>query len=132
MTGQFYIANSEETLQNVYGAIQRLWDLHHWIEVQIKHGKLRTTRQNRALHLWFRMVAKALNEAGITWEQFFTRFDFEFSEHIVKENIWRPVQIGATGKESTTELERQEVSFIYDQINERMPVHVPFPEKVAE
>lgn len=128
MKGEFWIADSRETLSDVITHIEAEWEIYHWLQIQIKNGRLRTTRQNSALHAFFREVAKKLNAAGITWEQFFKRFDFPFSEYVVKENIWRPVQLAVTGKESTTELERAEVSEIYDHVNSKLSehgIHVP-------
>jgi hypothetical protein len=49
----------------------------------------------------------------------------------VKEVLWRPIQIAATGKESTTELDTKEPSIVYEILNRHIAsnfgVSVPWP-----
>lgn len=93
----------------------------------------RTDAQNKALHLYFKWVADALNESG----QGVTKFikpgiDMMWTEILVKELLWRTTQKALFGKKSTKQLDKQnEIDQIYDVLNkaisERTGQHVPFP-----
>lgn len=94
--------------------------------------KSRTIQQNKSLHLWFQMLADALNDAG--WNvQKTLRHDVEvpWNRTLVKELIYRPVMEAMTDKHSTTKLDRMEPSQIYEVLNrhlgEKLGVHVPWP-----
>lgn len=80
--------------------------------------KQRTSKQNAALHVYFKELADELNARGLDMKQTL-RHDIEipWDEHNIKEHLWRPVQLAKTGKTSTTELEPGEVSKVYDIIN---------------
>jgi len=92
----------------------------------------RTDQQNRALHLWFTMLAEELNAAGYDMKKVVrANVDIPWTSYNVKEFLWRPVQESQLGKKSTTQLSTDEIDKIYDTINrvvgERTGVHVPFP-----
>lgn len=92
----------------------------------------RTNKQNAALHQYCRMLAKALNDAGFDMKRTL-KADAEISwtEHAVKENLWRPVQKAMFGVESTTEPETGQYTQIYEVINRKIAqttgVSVPWP-----
>ena len=96
----------------------------------------RSDPQNRAIHLFCRLLAEALNDAGFDVRRTM-KADFEvpWNETLVKELIWRPVQIAMLNKKSTTQLNKMEVSDIYEVINQNIAskhaVHVPFPSNHA-
>lgn len=93
----------------------------------------RTQQQNKALHLYFRLVADALNNAGLTVQETLAhQMDMEWSEHRVKELIWKQAQKKFLGKKSTTLLEKQfDIDQVYDHINRWLSdlgvESVPFP-----
>lgn len=92
----------------------------------------RTPTQNRALHLWFRRLAEALNEAGLDMKHTLKpEVEIPWDEHTIKQFLWKPIQELAVGKKSTTELETKEVSRIYDIMNrhlgEKFGIYVAFP-----
>lgn len=97
-----------------------------------EENKQRTLRQNSSLHLFFEMLAKELNDAGLSVMKTL-RHDAEipWCATKVKELLWRPVQIAMLDKESTTELETDEVTKVYEVVNRHLAqnhgVHVPFP-----
>lgn len=97
-----------------------------------KWTKKRTDAQNRALHLYFTLLAESLNLAGYDMRKVI-RPDVEisWSPISVKEYLWRPIQKEILGKKSTTQLTTEEIDKIYDQINriigERTGVYVNFP-----
>jgi hypothetical protein len=80
----------------------------------------RTAAQNRALHLWFEMCAKAFQEAGIDLRAAI-REDVEMpvTKNSFKEYIWVPLQRVMTGKRSTTEPSTTE----YPEISETIIRH---------
>lgn len=133
MQGEFWIANSPSTLASVHAELEKLWHLHKYLTVQISIGKPRTPQQRKALEVYCRMVADELNRNGITFTKFFREgYSVPWSQEIVKDNVWRPMQIAMTGKKSTTEAATTEYPQIYDAINLKLSehgIHVPWPEK---
>ena len=94
----------------------------------------RTEQQNRALHLYCRQVADALNGAGLDIEQVLknTTMEIEWTKDSVKEILWRTAQKRALGKQSTTELNKQEdITRVYEIINRFLAKlgieSIPFP-----
>jgi len=93
----------------------------------------RSAKQNDALHLWFEMLADALNAAG--WDMRKTireGIDVPWSKESIKSYLWKPVQKEYLRKESTTELDRgKDIDAVYDIVNrtiaQRTGVSVPFP-----
>lgn len=100
-----------------------------------ENDKKITRSQQNALHLFYGLLAKELNEKGISMTTVLQRFvvDTPATKYTVKELIWRPLQEALTGKHSTTELlKKQEIDQIYDSLNkffaERMKISIPpFP-----
>ena len=74
------------------------------------YKETRTSAQNRALHAVFTRLAVALNEAGFEIKHPFAGFDIPWSQSSVKELLFKPIMREVTGKGSTTDLERKEVS----------------------
>ena len=96
--------------------------------------KLRTNRQNAALHLFFRMLAEKLNEAGLDMRTVLKPgVDIPWNAKTVKEYLWRPIQKVYLGKHSTTALEKNgEIDKVYEVLNrhlsEKFGVNLPdFP-----
>ena len=96
----------------------------------------RTDQQNRAMHKYFSMLADALNDAGLDIQHTLAKpLELPWSESLVKDLIWRQVQIACTDKQSTTELNRTEVSDIYQIIDRHLAqthgISVAFPSQDA-
>lgn len=95
--------------------------------------KERTLIQNRALHLWFEMLSKALNESGYTVQLVLKeKMDLDWNKAMVKELLWRPAMKALVKKDSTTKLNKlQEIDLIWEHLNrhlgEKFGIHVPFP-----
>ncbi len=92
----------------------------------------RTDRQNRSLHLMFRMLADELNGAGLDQRKVLKPgVDIPWTEKAIKEQIWRPIQKAQLEKTSTTELTTVEIDQVFDTINkhlgEKFGLHVAFP-----
>ena len=85
--------------------------------------KYRTAKQNDALHLYFEMIAQALNREGLDVRLVLNvisekGIDMMWSKELVKELLWRPIQKKWVGKHSTTKLDSiGEITQIYDMLN---------------
>jgi hypothetical protein len=92
----------------------------------------RTIKQNNSLHLYFELLAGALNEAGLDMRAVMKpSVDIPWTAENVKNHLWRPIQKVVLNKESTTELSTDEISKVYDVLNrhlgEKFGVHEDFP-----
>ena len=86
---------------------------------KIEETNTRTSQQNRALHLFFTMIATELNEGGATFSyEGITGVNFEttYTTNIVKEFIWKPIQIQMFSIKSTTKLNTKQMNDIIDVI----------------
>lgn len=97
----------------------------------------RTTLQNRALHMFFTMLGDALNAAGWDMKRTLTKqVEIPWMPGTVKEFLWRPIQSAMLDKDSTTELETNEVSMVYETLNRhtasKLGVSVSFPDKYRQ
>lgn len=77
----------------------------------------RTTRQNSALHLLFTIISSQLNEMGME----FTYYGLKGQElsvmhtpDLVKNFIWRPIQIALFDIKSTTKINTEQINKIVD------------------
>ena len=94
--------------------------------------KLRSNQANKALHLFFTLLADELNNAGLDMRKTLKPgIDIPWSANTIKEYLWRPIQISQLQKQSTTELTTSELTQVYDVLNrhlgERFGLFVPFP-----
>lgn len=94
----------------------------------------RTGQQNKAMHLYFSMVAEALNDAGLDVKSVLEKqMEIPFTMLLVKELIWKRAQKSYLKKDSTTELKKQkDIDAVYDIVNRYLSqfgVHIPFPDK---
>lgn len=92
----------------------------------------RTIQQNKALHLYFQMVAESLNEAGLDMRKVLKpAIDIPWSKESVKEFMWKPIQNIQLRKKSTTELTTKDIDIVFDTLNrhlgEKLGIHIPFP-----
>lgn len=108
---------------------------------EMKSNKIaRTELQNRSIHLYFTMLCDALNNAGMdmvaTMKRLSANAAIPWSAHAIKERLWRPVQISTYGKESSTKLNTDEISVVYEALNNvtssKLGVSVPFPDRFTQ
>ena len=97
-----------------------------------ENRKPRTLSQNAALHLYYRMLAEALNDAGLDARKTLKpEIEIPWTPEMIKDLLWRPIQEAMTGKHSTTELNTVDPSEIYQvldrHLGEKFSLHVPFP-----
>jgi len=119
----------------------RLINDQNIIVTKIQSGKSkRSGLQNSAMHLYFTMLSEALNDAG--WDmiavltKLFKEAAFPWSPLAVKERLWRGVQKHTFGTESTTDLDTDQVSVVYEALNvattQKLGVGVPFPDRFMQ
>lgn len=79
----------------------------------------RTARQNSALHLYFTFISNELNDLGIEFQHTGitgNTFELRYTPELVKNFIWRPIQISMFDFESTTKLNTEQMNGIIDVI----------------
>lgn len=96
---------------------ENLFGIYKEVKIAPYH-KTRTSLQNRALHLFFRFIAENLNEfTSFHYKGLTQDFEISYTESIVKEYIWRPLQVALFGKTSTTKLTTQDINTMIDIFN---------------
>lgn len=83
----------------------------HFVLPDIK----RSNAQNRALHLFFEWIANMFNELGHTYTNPMG-IETIWTNNMVKEIIWRPLQFSLFGIDSTTKLDTEKINIIADAI----------------
>ncbi len=105
------------------------------IVISVVKETKRTDRQNRALHKYFELVAEEMEEAGYDLRTVI-KAPITPTPYLVKEQMWKPIQEKLTGKESTTELNVDEIDRVYKIMDEAMArslkISVPFPSEPDE
>jgi len=99
----------------------------------------RTSLQNRALHLYFKFIVQAFLEHGISFKYIddFTGevIEIPYTEVLVKERIWRPIQIAMFNIKSTTKLDTFKINQILDVLTNHFAekgFEISFPNKIDE
>ncbi len=94
--------------------------------------KQRTLKQNNSLHKYCDMLADELNFAGYDMRKVLKpSVDIPWTAESIKSHLWRPIQMAMYDKLSTTELNTDEVSKVYETLNrhtaEKFGISVIFP-----
>lgn len=108
--------------------------------VEIKHiSETRTNTQNKALHLFFKLLADALNDSGhyfVYKGLYKDNVEIEWDYEMVKRHIWKPFQKYKLGIESTTELKKTgdidkvlDIIFVYYG---NKGIELTFPSRIEE
>jgi hypothetical protein len=97
-----------------------------------KASTSRSLNQNNSLWLWYTQVAETLNEAGLDVRTFLKDgVEVPWNKNLVHDLMWIKLQIVMTGKESTKEINTEEMNKIMDVIirtaGERKVELPPFP-----
>ncbi len=91
-----------------------------------------TPNQRNALHLYFEMLACALNNAGYDMKKTLKEeVEIPWQKMMVKEYLWKPIEKIMVDKDSTEEMTNKDVNEIYKvldrHIAQKFGVSVPFP-----
>ena len=119
-TAKFFIAYIEDQVEQ---GIDRVYTIQKMD---------RTYRQNRTIHLLFRQMATALNDAGFEISHpFKPDLDIPWSEHSVKELLYRPIITSYFKVDRSSLLDTAQLSesmdILVDAVNRNTGVHVPIP-----
>jgi len=87
-------------------------------DIELKEIKeTRSSQQNRSLHLLFTFISNELNEIGLEFQYSGLNdntFNLMYTPHLVKEFVWRPIQIALFDIESTTKINTEQINQIVD------------------
>lgn len=91
----------------------------------------RTGKQNDAIHAYCREVARVMAASGYDMKTVIKEgVPIDPTMYLIKDYMWRPIQIAVTGVESTRKINPMEVNEIYEVLSrllvERFSVDVPF------
>lgn len=89
----------------------------------------RTQLQNKSLHLYCKLLADALNQAGISQRVFLQGIEVDNTPVSVKE-VFKGLASAKYLKDSTTELTTKEMTDLYDEINRqtsKIGIHIDWP-----
>ena len=131
------IINSQQSLDAYISHLQAQFEKHKYLRMDMKTGKQRTLTQNAALHKYCQLLADTLNDGGLDMRTVLKpEVDIPWTMESVKENLWKPIQKTAIGKNSTTQPLTNEYSIVYEilskHLSEKLGVYVPWPSREAE
>ena len=102
--------------------------------VELKAVKItRTSRQNSALHKYFEFISNELNDLGLEFQHNGLNdnvFSMRYTPTLVKEFVWRPIQLTLFNIESTTKLDTKQMNEVIDVITKFFGdrgIVLPFP-----
>ena len=113
-----YDTSNKEEITSLMQKISDLISKEAMTEVKEKR-KTRSLLQNRALHLYFKFISDELNNLGLefTYQGLnISNLSTRYTEKIVKDFIWRPIQIALFDVESTTKIDTKQMNEVIDVI----------------
>ena len=120
---QFWDLDNDDKVRNFNAHVSylRLAGKKVRVEILTDEEKQRTPTQNRCMRQWHKQCADDLRAAGLDLRQVL-RSDAEIpmTASNFMENIWRPVQLAMTGKDSSKLPTTKEYSDIYEVIVKHM------------
>jgi hypothetical protein len=140
MAKREFTINSDQSYLQVSDELRQIYLQARWVDLIAKTGTTRTNQQRKAIEVYCRELARALNDAGFDQRQIMAMMKegacIPWGQESVKDSLWRPLQVALLQKESTTDLERDEVSKVYDVLNNwvssKTGIYVPFPDRGRE
>ena len=136
-SNEFFTINSRFSLESCQKHLEKLFEEKKYLTVRYTIGKQRTNTQNNALQVYCRELANALNDAGLDMKKTLkAEVDIPWTQDLVREHLWKPIQEYVIGKRSTTEANTFQYSEVYDVLNrnmaEKFGVSIPFPSRGQE
>lgn len=133
---EILVYNSETKIEAINNVASL--DLNDKFMVKIVKKNNRTIKQNRALHLFFKWIAKELNDLGMTFV--FrglkgVKIEIPYTETLVKESIWKPIQKTLFDINSTRDLDTFKINTILDVLTNffaESGVSITFPNKIDQ
>ena len=104
--------------------------------VEIKKNT-RTQPQNKSIHLYAKMLAEKLNDAGLDKQAVYGKmksgYSVPWTMQAVKEDLWHPIQKAMFNVASTAKLDTKQVGEVYQALDrwtaESLGVTLPFPSR---
>jgi len=132
----FRVITKQFHLEEAIRELTETFEKTGYVEMECTTARTRTARQNRALHVYLRLLGEALNSAGLDQRKVLKpSFPIPWTTESTKENLFKPIMKAMFEIESTTKLERHQVSQVYDVLNvrfsEKYGISVPFPESAG-
>jgi hypothetical protein len=129
----FRVITKQFHLEEAIRELTETFEKTGYVEMECTTVQTRTARQNRALHVYLRLLGEALNEAGLDQRAVLkSNFPIPWSTESAKQNLFSPIMKAMFDIDSTTKLERVQVSQVYDVLNRRFSekygISIPFPE----
>ena len=129
----FRVITKQFHLEEAIRELTETFEKTGYVEMECTTVQTRTARQNRALHVYLRLLGEALNEAGLDQRAVLkSDFPLPWSTESAKQNLFSPIMKAMFDIDSTTKLERVQVSQVYDVLNrslsEKYGISIPFPE----
>ena len=92
----------------------------------------RTIQQNKSMHRYFRLLAEALNDAGLDARKTLKPgVDIPWTPEMVKDLLFRPIMKAMTGKSSTTQMDTVDPSQVHAVLDlhtsERFGITISWP-----
>ena len=133
MNSTFWTVNNSVSRDEFIKFVNQTFEEGREVTFQWVVGSTRTKQQNNALHLYCRNLAEALNDAGYDMKRTIKQdVDIPWSDDLVKNFLWRPIQKAVTGKDSTAHLKKEQYNEVYQILNrhlaDKFGVSVPFPQ----
>lgn len=130
--------NSKQTLSFAQKRLGELFNEKKWYQITFNFDKNRTDKQNSALHVYCKLLAQALNDAGYNYiiEINGKRTQVDWSMYSCKDYLWRPIQKAISNKNSSTQCSTKDYPEIYENLNrltaERFGVSVAWPVRAEQ
>lgn len=106
------------TLQDITAAAEKMCFSKSMLQKFIECLPVkRSGQQNKALHVLFTEIAYELNQKGFEFQYKGLKgkeMKSRYTGNIVKDQVWRPLQMALYEKESTTELTTSDIEMIFD------------------
>ncbi|MHA1400177.1 MAG: hypothetical protein ACTSQE_07495 [Candidatus Heimdallarchaeaceae archaeon] len=98
----------------------------------MKKDKQRTLKQNRSLHLWCELLAKGLNDSGLSMMRVLKQeAEIPWTKESVKEFLFKEMMRAMYQKESTTKLTTKELNktseVLIRHLGQKFSIQVDFP-----
>jgi len=127
------IINDAMSLADAIGTITHIWKEKRHVAITI-HPQQRSITQNSAIHKYFEILSYEFNEKGRDMYAVLSPgVQIPWTPELVKEVLWKRVQMAMFGIDSTSKLSREQVSQVYDVLHRKLAidhdVDVPFPSK---
>lgn len=133
--------DSEEALKVNLDLLADLWRKGEKFQLSVEPlTEQRTDQQRKAIEVYCRELAKALNAAGYDQRAVMSEMkegvEVPWRQESVKETLLKPIVKAVLKKDSTTKLDTAEVSKVYDILNrwtsEKFGVSVLFPDRFSQ